>query len=200
LLESDRATDDDADGSLVGERFVCSHFFAPDYPIEDVLPHFDCYLDDIFGAFYGCDKAKSTAAIPMALHIVGRPNDASKGESFPRDELLSLSKFLAEAKPSERKIILGWLVDKRAFVVKLPGLKLHSWSKSIDDLLHSGRRPVQAKDMTTLLGCLNNVSYVIPYATHFTGRLYKARTRAEAKGAIILLGPQLDSLVLWKRS
>ena len=135
----------------------------------------------------------------MALHIVGRPNDTSNGESFPRDELLSLSKFLAEAKPSQRKIVLGWLVDTRAFVVKLPEEKRHSWSKQIDDLIHSGRRPVQAKDLATLLGRLNNASYVIPYARHFTGRLYKARTRAEAKGSIILSGPQLDDLVLWKR-
>jgi hypothetical protein len=52
------------------------------------------------GAFYGCDKAKSAAAIPMALHIVGRLNDTSNGKSFPRDELLSHSKFLAEAKQS----------------------------------------------------------------------------------------------------
>jgi hypothetical protein len=199
LLESDRAKDDDADGSLVEEGFRCSHFFAPDYPIEDILPRFDCYLDDIFGAFYGCDRARSAAAIPMALHIVGRPNDTAHGESFPRDELLSLSKFLAEAKPSQRKIVLGWLVDTRAFVVKLPEEKRHIWSKQIDDLLHSGRRPVPAKDSATLLGRLNNASYVIPYARHFTGRLYKARTRAEAKGAIILSGPQLDDLVLWKR-
>ncbi len=121
FLESDRAKDDDADGSLVGERFMCSHFFAPDYPIEDILPRFDCYPDDIFGAFYDCDKAKSAAAIPMALHIVGQPNNTSNGESFPRDDLLSLLKFLAEAKPSQRKIVLGWLVDTRAFMVKLPG-------------------------------------------------------------------------------
>jgi hypothetical protein len=176
---------------------VCSHFFAPDYPIEDILPRFDCYPYNIFGAFYGCDKAKSAAAIPMALHIVGRPNDTSNGESFPRDELLSLSKFLAKAKPSQCKIILGLLlVNTRAFVVKLPGEKLHSWLKQIDDLLHSGRRPIQAKDLATLLGRLNNASFVIPYARHFTGRLYKARTRVEAKGAIILSGPQLANLVL----
>ena len=199
LLESDRAKDDDADGSRVGEGFGRSHFFAPDYPIEDVLPRFDCYLDDIFGAFFSCDKAKSEAAIPLALHLVGRPNDTSNGESFPRDDLLSLSKFLAEAKPSQRKTILGWLVDTRAFVVKLSAEKLESWSRSIDDLIHCGRRPVQAKDLSPLLGRLNNASYVIPYARHFTGRLYKALARAEAKGAFILSGPQLDDLVLWKR-
>ena len=99
LLESDRAKDNDVDVTLGGEGFARSHFFAPDYPIEDILSRFDCYLDNIFGAFYGCNKATSAAAIPMALHIVGRPNDTSNGESFPRDDLLSLSKFLAEAKP-----------------------------------------------------------------------------------------------------
>jgi hypothetical protein len=162
LLESDRAKDNDTDGTLIGEKFGCSHFFAPDYPIEDILPRFDCYMDDIFGAFYGCDKAKSSTAIPMALRIVGRPNNISNGESFLRDRLLLLSKFLSEAKPSQRKIILWWMVDTRAFVVKLPGKKQHRWSQQIDDLLHIGRRPVQAKDLATLLGRLNNASYVIP--------------------------------------
>ena len=74
------------------------------------------------------------------------------------------------------------------------GEKRHGWSKQIDDLLRSGRRPVQAKDLAKLLGRLNNASYIIPYARHFTGRLYKAQTRAEAKGAIILSGPQLEPL------
>ena len=66
-------------------------------------------------------------------------------------------------------------------------------------MLRSGRRPVRVKDLVTLLGRLNNASYVIPYARHFTGRLYKARKRAEAKGTVTLSGPQLDNLVLWKR-
>ncbi len=176
-----------------------SHFFAPNYPIEDILPRFNCYLDDIFGAFYGCDKDRSAAAIPMALHIVGRPNDTLGEESFPRDKLLSLLKFLAEAKPAQRKIVLGWLVDTRVFVVKLLEEKQRRWSQQIDDLPRSGRRPVQAKDLATLLGRLNNASYVIPYARHFIGRLYKARKRAEAKGTITLSGPQLDNLVLWKQ-
>ena len=71
--------------------------------------------------------------------------------------------------------------------------------QQINDVFHSSRCLAQAKDLATLLGRLNNTSYVIPYARHFTGRLYKARTCAEAKGAIILSGPQLDDLVLWNR-
>ena len=178
---------------------MLDNFFAPDCLIEDILSRFDCYLDDIFGAFYVCDKAMSMAAILMALHTVGQSNKKLNGKSFPGDKLLSLSKFVAEAKPLQCKIILGWLVDTRAFAVKLPGEMQHSWSLQIDDLLHSGWRPVQAKDLAMLLGRLNNASHVIPNARHFTGRLHKARTCAEAKGAIILSGPQLDNLGLGKR-
>ncbi|KAI2506376.1 hypothetical protein MHU86_8002 [Fragilaria crotonensis] len=32
-------------------------------------------------------------------------------ETFPRDDILAIPKFLAEAKPSKRKMILGWIVD-----------------------------------------------------------------------------------------
>ena len=53
LLETDRAKDGDVNVALEGRDS-----FAPDYPIEDILPRFNCYLDDIFGAFYGCDKAR----------------------------------------------------------------------------------------------------------------------------------------------
>jgi hypothetical protein len=38
--------------------------------------------------------------LPLVLHLVGRPVDEKIPESFPRDDLLSVSKFLAEAKAS----------------------------------------------------------------------------------------------------
>ncbi|KAI2495699.1 hypothetical protein MHU86_18830 [Fragilaria crotonensis] len=112
LLDSGEAVDND-DGMIDGSsEFGEADFFAVNYPIanDDDLPRFDCYLDDIFGAFNPRDAEKSSAAIPLALHIVGRPHNA-ENESFPRDDILAIPKFLAEAKPSERKMILGWLVD-----------------------------------------------------------------------------------------
>jgi len=199
LLLSDDAVDGDAGGFLPGERFKCAYLMAPDYPVADTLPRFDCYLDDIFGAFLGDQMEKSAAAVPLAMHIVGRPNDSENGESFPRDELLAVSKFLAEAKPSQRKVILGWLIDTRALEVRLPREKAEKWSQSIDELLRKRRHPVRSKDLATLLGRLNNAAYVVPFSRHFTGRLYKASQRSETKGSIILSGPQLDDLVLWKR-
>jgi hypothetical protein len=97
-------------------------------------------------------------------------------------------------------MILGcWLVDTRVFAVMLPPDKFDSWTQSIDKMLSRGRDPVQAKTLATLIGRLNHASYVILFSGHFTGRLYKASQRAEAKGSVILSGPQLDDLVLWKR-
>ena len=138
---------------------------------------------------------------PFRRSSIGPPSLAvlSRTPVSPTDELLAVSKFLAEAKPSQRKVILGWLIDTRALEVRLPREKAEKWSQSIDELLRKRRHPVRSKDLATLLGRLNNAAYVVPFSRHFTGRLYKASRRSETKGSIILSGPQLDDLVLWKR-
>ncbi|KAI2505007.1 hypothetical protein MHU86_9450 [Fragilaria crotonensis] len=67
LLDSDEAVDND-DGMIDGSsEFGEADFFAVNYPIanDDDLPRFDCYLDDIFGAFNPRDAEKSSAAIPL---------------------------------------------------------------------------------------------------------------------------------------
>ncbi len=110
LLLTDEAVDNDRGEIRPDEVFAEPEFFAVDEP-EDDLARFDCYLDDIFGAFMEREADKGAAAIPLALHIVGRPHDPNGRESFPRDDILAVPKFLAEAKPSERKVILGWTVD-----------------------------------------------------------------------------------------
>ena len=141
MLSLERAIDGDADVIPARDSIRRAYIFAPDYDVEDVLPRFDCYLDDIFGAFYGEHSEKSAAALPLAIHIAGRPHHPADAESFPRDEMLALSKFLAEAKPSQRKLILGWMVDTRAFSVMLPRDKLENWTRSIDEMLSRGRNP-----------------------------------------------------------
>ena len=110
LLSSKEAVDNDEDEVKEDDAFGQSEFFAVDYPNDDDLPRFDCYLDDIFGAFMGIDEkeaAKCSAAFPLALHLVGRPHNPSVTESFPRDDILAIPKFLAEAKPSERENDIG---------------------------------------------------------------------------------------------
>jgi hypothetical protein len=166
-----------------------------------VLPagfnQFDYYLDDIFGAFMDRQAERSAAAIPLALHIVGRLHDPHRQESFPRDDILAIPKFLAEAKPSERKVILGWIVNTRKLLVALPQVKFKMWTKSVEDILRRLKSPIPAKELETLMGRLSHASYLIPYARHFTGRLYKACKRARRNGSARLTHMQLEDLELW---
>jgi hypothetical protein len=149
--------------------------------------------------YYRRDAVKGTAAIPLAIHIVGRPHDPNGQESFPRDDILAVPKFLAEAKPSEKKVILGWIVDTRKLSVALPQDKFKAWTGSVDDILHRHKSSIPAKDLETLMGRLNHASYVIPYARHFTGRLYKACKRARRSGSARLTRMQLEDLELWRK-
>ena len=89
LLDSDEAVDNDEGAVDPAGAFGKADFLAVNYPTanHDDLPRFDCYLDDIFGAFNPKDAARSAAAIPLALHIVGRPVDTGSPESFPRDDI-----------------------------------------------------------------------------------------------------------------
>ena len=46
-------------------------------------PKFDCYIDDIFGAFLAEYTNRGEAIIPLVLSLFGRPNHVK--ESLPRD-------------------------------------------------------------------------------------------------------------------
>ena len=201
LLNSDEAVDNKKKTVDTAETLVKTDFFAVNYPNKDDadLPHFDCYLDDIFGVFNPRDTAKSAASIPSALHLEGRPNDMGTTESLPRDDLLAIPKFLAEAKPSGRKSILGWVVDTRRFIVALPKDKHAMWSRSINKILGNRHVHVTTKELQTTLGQLSHAAYVIPYARHFMGRLYKTCERSKRSGKARLTRNQLDDLSLWQR-
>jgi hypothetical protein len=176
LLSTDEAVDNDRGEIRHDKVFAEPEFFAVDEP-EDDLARFDCYLDDIFGAFMEREAEKGAASIPLALPLVGRPHDPNGRESFPRDDILTVPKFLAEAKPSERKVILGWTVNTPKLSVALPQDKFRAWTGSVDDILRRHKSPIPAKELETLMGRLNHASYIIPYARHFTERLYKACKR-----------------------
>jgi hypothetical protein len=198
LLLTDEAVDNDRGEIRPDDAFAEPEFFAVDEP-EDDMARFDCYLDDIFGAFMDREAERSAAAIPLALPIEGRPHDPNRRESFPRDDILAIPKFLAEAKPSERKVILGWIVDTRKLSVALPQDKFKMWTKSVEDILRRHKSPIPEKELETLMGRLSHASYGIPYARHLTGRLYKACERTRRNGSARLTRMQLEDLELWRK-
>ena len=199
LLASRDAVDNDESHVRRDRPFGPAKSLAVNYPDSDDFPRYECYLDDIFGAFLERFGARGAAAIPLALHMIGRPRGTEGDESFPRDDLLAISKFLAEAKPSKSKVILGWRVNTRLFNVSLPAEKHLAWKHAIQRILDHRREAVPAKALEKLMGRLNHAAFVVPLSRHFTGRLYQALSRAQAVGSVLLNENQIRDLVLWIR-
>ena len=53
--------------------------------------------------------------------MLGRPADAN--EPMPRDDLVAINKLLSEGSFSERKEVLGWIINTREFTTSLPDEK-----------------------------------------------------------------------------
>ena len=124
-------------------------------------------IDDVVGCFFPEHAARGEAVVPLVLSLFGRPNDAQ--ESLPRDPL-SVKKFLAEARSSELKVVLGWLIDARRFLISLPLDKFTTWTISLKAMTSDLR--VSRESLRIMLGRLNHVAYVVPLSRHFLNRLY----------------------------
>jgi len=172
--------------------------FAPasdvmvDLPVDDA-PKADCYIDDIFSAFLEQDIARGSRVIPFVLHLLSRPLQES--ESLARDDMLSIKKFLAEATPGERKLVLGWLIDTRRLTIELPINKHRAWTAAIRELL--SKDMASYKELEELIGHLNHAGFIIPLARHFLGRLRAAQYAADRRRYVHLNQAQRDDLELW---
>jgi hypothetical protein len=121
-------------------------YLSDTIPLQHVLPTMvlppprpfgssDVYIDDIITTFLdtpeNCTRAPS--AVPLAVHVVGRP--LSNNEPIPREPLLSHDKLLAEGAPSELKTVLGWEIDTRRLLLRLPPEKYTAWSQDIVNIV-----------------------------------------------------------------
>jgi hypothetical protein len=143
-------------------------------PLDDLNPKAECYIDDKFVAFLESDMARGRAILPFLLDLIGRP--VHSAEPVPRDDLLSLKKFLAEATPAKRQIILGWVVDARQFLIELPQHKVKGWQRELRRLRKAGHASDQ--ELETLIGRLDHIGYIMPAARHFLGRIRQAKHAA----------------------
>ena len=198
MLESEKAVDRDAGKKLDGEPFGKATDMSVSYPPGDTGPKFDCYLDDLFGVSREKDRKRLEAVLPLVLHLIGRPVDDGLPESLPRDALIAVSKFLAKAKASEAKVILGWEVNTRRITVSLPPDKHEAWTLEIQSMQSRPNRRVTAKELESTIGRLNHAAYVVPNARHFLGRLYRTSEQAKIHGSVKLSQPQWDDLGLWR--
>ncbi len=106
VLLTTEAVDNDKGNLQPDDEFGKAFAMLVKDPVGDGLAKFECNLDDLFAVFTARDREQAEAVLPLTLLLVGRPMDKRAPESFPRDDVLAVSMFLAEAKPLERKTIL----------------------------------------------------------------------------------------------
>ena len=101
----------------------------------------DCFLDDIIKVFLArWDIIKRNAAsVPLAMHASMRP--LAKDEPVPRKETISLTKLLLKGTPSELMILLGWLIDTRRLLLRLPKDKYERWKRKLEIYSQTPKSP-----------------------------------------------------------
>ena len=159
LLSDNKAVGCDSGKGSDEEPFGTAAEMSVNYPSGDARPMFECYLDDLFGVSRERDRKRLEAVLPLMLHLIGRPAEDSVPETLPRDALIAVSKYLAEAKASESKVILGWEVNTRQMTVSLPSDKHRAWTIDLQSLQARPNQRATAKELESTIGCLNQAAY-----------------------------------------
>ena len=137
---------------------------------------------------------RARQAVVMALFLIFRLL-AGLLERIQRPDLASIRKMIAEGGLSEIIIFLGWLIDTRHFTIAIPIEKYVAWSTSVTQTL--GAKSVTYQTLSSLIGKLNHVCYIIPDARHFMNNLRQMESIARRKGKVKLSRRTLDDLILW---
>ena len=129
----------------------------------------DVYLDDMIQIFIDRPEivSRTSSIVPLALHLLVRPNNDD--EPIARNEILAADKMQAEGCPSEEMRVLGWLLDTRRMLIKLPSDKFLNWSKAVDKMLEA--KTCTFNEIDSLLGKLTHATKGIPLARYFTKRM-----------------------------
>jgi len=130
----------------------------------------------------------------MALHLICRPH-AGDDEPIHRSHIASIRKLLAEGGLAETYTFLGWLINTRLLTIALPREKWSVWLKSVVQLLQKDKASFD--ELSTLVGRLEHVCYIIPSARHFMNRLRLASMIADTYRVASLSNEVKLDLKLW---
>jgi hypothetical protein len=160
----------------------------------------DGFIDDLINVFLDTpgNCRRQPHVVPLAMHLTSRPHAGDNEEPIPRRPILSIPKLIAEGRPEEIQIVLGWRINTRLLEISLPDDKYLAWSGDLRRLRASRQCP--AKELETLIGRLNHTAYIIPNARHFMSRIRKeleAGPRGKRGGRKV--GTEaLSDLLLWE--
>ena len=102
----------------------------------------------------------------------------------------------AEGTLREIVTFLGWTINTRALTIQLPEDKHKHWRRQIISFLL--RRLIGKDALSTLVGRLNHVCYIIPDAWHFMNHLRAIEKLSETKKRPVTLSADAkEDLKLW---
>ena len=154
-----------------------------DIPI-DPIGTTDVYIDDLVSLTVdvkGTDNLVRCDRAPLlGIDTLSRPLDLN--EPMPRETMEAMKKLEAEALLQEIKTILGWEIDFRRLLIKLPDNKFVAWAAAIEQMLSDGM--VTAKVLETNIGRLVHLGLAIPLIHHFMSRLRDLHSRSKKRRSV----------------
>jgi hypothetical protein len=161
----------------------------------------DCFIDDIIAVFLGTERnlKREGHTVPLAVHAMSRPHAGDGVEPIQRRPLLAPDKLLAEGTPSETMVVLGWLLDTRKLLVRLPLDKFSAWERDLEEVISHGSASIEALD--SLIGRLNHASFLVPLSRHFLNGLREktSPTGWARRRTVRLSYEEIEDLKLWRK-
>jgi hypothetical protein len=134
-----------------------------------------------------CDRAP-LLAMDMCVHPV------DPEEPIPCKIMEARDKLSAEALLKEQKTILGWYIDFRRLIIKLPENKFIAWSEAIEKMLKDGTTTAKVLEMN--IGRLVHLGLAIPFVHHFMSRLRDLPMTAKRRHRVKINGEHQKDLML----
>ena len=104
------------------------------------------------------------------------------------------NKLHAEAGLEEQKTVLGWLIDTRHLLVRLPKNKFIAWSNISGEMMQKGT--TIAKELESIIGRLVHLGMAIPLVYHFLSRIRDLLVGAKRRRTIRISGECLKDFDL----
>ena len=118
--------------------------------------------------YFMCDWCWSIAAPRTVIHAMSY---SFTGDTHvDRDDILEEEKGIAEGAAEELKTCLGWILDTRRLLVRLPHHKYIAWYSDLQKYID--RKTIGHADLKSLVGKLENVIIVLKIMGHFMNNIY----------------------------
>ncbi len=146
----------------------------------------DVYVDDIITIVVDINvNLQRIKKAPITVMHAVVDNATMESKNIKRKDIVSYDKREAEGAAEEEKIYLGWLLNTRNLLVKLPNHKSTAWRSQISSLLE--KKTVSNKELQSILGRMENVAQIMTPLGYFLSNIRHMQIIAERKGHNIRL-------------